>query len=321
MTDQPAPASPFLVERLLRQTLLEQGTGSSCDSEEEFRDAVIDGADAELHERRAQILAEDPRELAQELAFRSYEAIESEEAQELAERALQLDADNCDARTVQAFLVCEDMGALIGELEQAVAAGERILGEEFFTESSGDFWSLVPARPYLRTLKQLAEVLWTVGRRLDAVARYELLLDLDPDDHLGNAVLLLGYYLAMGEIQRAWDLVEEYDDGGAVMSWAWVLLLVLTEDEDGARDALTQAMEANPYVAPWLIGMGEPEAEIPFDAFIAPGSEDEAHITVDILAEAWLREPDAQWWLHDRLVELGMIDSPEEEPEDPAPVN
>jgi tetratricopeptide (TPR) repeat protein len=308
------------VERLLRQARREAGPDGGYGSEEEFRAAVIGTVDRGLHERRAAALADDPHELAQELAFRAYEAEEGEEALEHAERALQLDADNCDARTVKAYLVCEDMGTLIGELEQAVAAGERKLGEEFFTASSGDFWSLVEARPYLRTVKQLAEVLWTVGRRLDAVARYELLLDLDPDDHLGNAVLLLGYYLSMGEIQRAWDVVEDHDDGGAVMSWAWVLLLVLTEDEDGAREALSQAMDANPYVAPWLLGMGEPEAEVPLDAFIVPGSEDEAHICVDILAEAWLREPDAQWWLHDRLVELGLIDSPEENG-GPGPVN
>lgn len=317
---RPAPESPFLVERLLRQAWRESEGEGEFASEEEFREAVAGAVGNDLQERRDAVLADDPVELAQELAFRSYEADEGEEALEHAERALQLDPANCDARTVKAFLTCDDMGTLIAELDAAVQLGERALGDAFFEETAGDFWTLVRARPYLRTSKQLAEVLWTVGRRLDAVALYEELLALDPDDHLGNAALLLGYYLAMGEVQRAWDVVEQHDDGGAVMSWAWVLLLVLTDDEDAARDALTQAMEANPYVAPWLLGIGEPESEPSTDPFIVPGSEDEAHVCVDILAEAWLREPDAQWWLHDRLVDLGLIDTPEES-EDPPPMN
>ena len=318
--ERPAPESPFLVERLLRQAWRESDGEGEYASEEEFRAAVLDTAGDDLQERRNAALKDDPIELAQELAFRAYEAAEGEEALEHAERALQLDPGNCDARCVKSFLVCEDMGALIAELDAAVAEGERRLGPDFFVEAAGDFWSLVQARPYLRTVKQLAEVLWTVGRRFDAVAHYEDLLELDPEDDLGNAVLLLGYYLSMGEIQRAWDVVEEHDDGGAVMSWSWVLLLVLVDDEDAARDALTQAMEANPYVAPWLLGIGEPDVEPSTEPFIQPGSEDEAHVCVDILAEAWLREPDAQWWLHDQLVELGLIDSPEEE-DGSAPVN
>ena len=38
-------------------------------------------------------------------------------------------------------------------------------------------------------------------------------------------------------------------------------------------------------LTPWLLGMGEPESETSVDAFAAPGSEDEAHICVDILAD------------------------------------
>ncbi len=323
MSDKPAeetrePESPFLVERLMRQARLEMDEEGEYASEEDFRDAVVGTLDADLQERRVAALENNPTELAQELAYRSYEADDSDAALESAERALQLDPENCDALTVRAFLTCEDMGELIHQLEHAATCGENRLGEEFFAEFMGDFWPMVEARPYMRTIKQLAEVLWSVGRRLDAVAHYENLMDLDPDDHMGNAALLLGNYLAIGEIQRSWDLLEDNDDGGAVMSWAWVLLLVLTEDEEAARDSLIQAMEANPYVAPWLVGFGEPEVERSVDPWVAPGSEDEAHICVDILGEAWLRVPDAQWWLHDVLVDLGLLDAPEDEA-DPAP--
>ena len=101
-----------------------------------------------------------------------------------------------DALTIKAFITSEDAGELIAGLEHAATCGEKRLGEEFFAEFMGDFWPMVEARPYMRTIKQLAEVLWNVGRRLDAIDHYENLLDLDPADHMGNSTLLLGYYLA-----------------------------------------------------------------------------------------------------------------------------
>jgi tetratricopeptide (TPR) repeat protein len=319
MTDDNArtPAeSPFLMERLMRHALLQEQAVYA--SEEEFRDAVAAEVDDGLVARRIEHLKSDPMELAQELAFQAYEAEEAEQALELAEKALELDDHCVDALCLRAFLACEDLGELIGELEHAATTGEKRLGEEFFAEYMGDFWPLVEARPYLRTVKQLAEVLWSVGRRFDAVANYENLMDLDPDDHMGNAALLLGCYLAMGEVQRSWDLLEDVDDGDStVYAWAWVLLNLMVEDEENAREALERALAANPYVAPWLAGVGDPgERELPTAARIVRGSEDEALIALDVLAEGWDCDPEARWWLYDVLVEMGYID---EEPEDEGP--
>jgi hypothetical protein len=145
------------------------------------------------------------------------------------------------------------------------------------------------------------------------VEHYEDLLDLDPDDHLDSGTILLGSYLAMGEIQRAWDLLEELDDGeDLVAAWAWVLLLLLNDEDEAARESLDHAMDLNPYVATWLVGLGDPEVESPAADWVEPGSEDEAIICADILGEGWSRTPDVQWWLHDVLVDLGLLDAPDE---------
>jgi tetratricopeptide (TPR) repeat protein len=313
--DARQPESPFLIERLMRHTLRQEE--AVYESEEDFRDAVAGQADDDLVTRRLAELADDPQERAQDLAYQAYEAEDGDLALELAEKALALDADNCDALTVRAFLTCEDAGDLIAELERAASCGERRLGEEFFAEFMGDFWPMVEARPYMRTIKQLAEVMWEVGRRLDAVELYENLLELDPVDHMGNGMLLVGSYLAMGEIQRAWDLLEDLDDDGTVASWAWVLLLVLTGDDEAARDSLHHAMQTNPYVAPWFVNLGDPDIEPVTAPVVAPGSEDEALVCADLLGEGWLRSPDAQWWLHDVLVELGLLDDEEGGPDAP----
>ncbi len=307
------PESPFLVERLMREARLKM-EDTEFDSEEKFRDSLPGLIDDGLPARRLETLKDNPVELAQEFAFEAYEAGDAETALELADKALLVDPDCVDALTVRAFLTIEDAGELVVALEHAATCGEKRLGEEFFSEFMGDFWPMVEARPYMRTIKQLAEVLWTIGRRFDAVAHYENLLDLDPADHMGNSTLLLGNYLSMGEVQRSWDLLEEHDDeSGAAFAWAWVLLFLLNGDEDGARDALNHALEGNPHVAPLLLGLGPDSDGEPLPPYIKVGSEDEAQLGVQILGEAWERSGEAQMWLYGVMVEMGLIgeDGPE----------
>ncbi len=306
-----SPDSPFLIERLMREA-------RNCEeeieftTEAEFREAMSGLVNDGLLVRRMETLKNSPIEFAQELAYQAYESSDADQAEDLVEKALEIHADCVDALTMQAFLKHESVNELLGALEHAATCGEDQLGEEFFAEFMGDFWPMVEARPYMRTIKQLAEVLWNVGRRLDAVDHYTNLLDLDPDDHMGNSSLLLGMYLSMGEIQRSWDLLEEYDDDrSAVFHWGWLLLFIMTSDEQGAHDALKHAMDANPYVAPWFLGMAEFNDNIP--AYITLGSEAEAQVCAQILAESWERNPDAQMWLHQALTEMGLIPEDEEE--------
>ncbi len=309
-----APESPFVIERLMRDTR-RQYADEEFASEAEFREQMhkfVENLHVEQTARqRLESLEEFPAELAQELAFQAFECVNEEQADELTRRALEIDPDCVDALAVRAFLDNEDAASLIDALEHAATVGEKNLGEEFFAEYMGDFWPLVEARPYLRTIKQLAEVLWTVGRRFDAVEHYINLLDLDPEDHTGNSVLLLGCYLAMGEVQRSWDILEEYDDDSAIFKWGWVLCLLMAGSVEEAQDSLQDALETNPYVAPHLLGMAEPTEGQP--AVVTIGSPEEAEVCVQIIGEAWEHNPEAQMWLHRELVEMGMITMDEDE--------
>jgi tetratricopeptide (TPR) repeat protein len=307
------PESPFLVERLMREARLKM-EDTEFVSEDEFRASLPDLVDDGLQAQRLESLRDNPEELAQEFAFEAYESGDAETALELVDKALLVDPDCVDALTVRAFLTIDDAGELVSALEHAATCGEKRLGEEFFSEFMGDFWPMVEARPYMRTIKQLAEVLWTIGRRFDAVAHYENLLDLDPADHMGNSTLLLGYYLSMGEVQRSWDLLEEHDDeSAAVFAWAWVLLFLLNGDEDGARDALDHALAGNPHVAPLLVGLGPDSEEESLPPYVKVGSEQEAQLCVQILGEAWERSGEAQMWLYGVMVEMGLVGLEEDE--------
>lgn len=307
MTDKPQKTgTPFDLERLMRQA---QRSFDELDfaTEDEFRDSLPDMIEDGLQDKLKASLKDDPREQAQDLAYQAYESGDSDIAQKKVDKALKLDPECVDALALQAFLTCEDAGDLIVKLEHAATCGEERLGEDFFAEYMGDFWPLVEARPYMRTIKQLAEALWSVGRRFDAVENYENLLDLDPEDHMNNSPLLLSCLLSMGEVQRSWDLLEEHDDGeNAVFLWAWVLVEVLAMNPDGARVALETALEANPHVILFLFGLIEDTGENP--PYLAAGSQAEARICAQILAVAWEENPRALYWLETTLVEMGMLE-------------
>lgn len=316
MTDGPLASnnfeSPFLIERLMRESARQFDEGGYA-SEDDFRENLQELIDGGLADERQAYLESDPLEMAQELAFQAFETDDPKQALALVGQALQKDPDCVDALTIQAFLVADDAAELIEKLEHAATVGENRLGEDFFSEFLGDFWPMVEARPYMRTIKQLAQVLWMVGRRFDAVDNYENLLELDPADHLGHSQSLLGCYLAMGEVQRSWDLLEEYDDDrSALFQWAWVLTFLLAQDPEAAEDALEHALEMNVGAVPYLLGMIEQEGE-PGMAPPAPGSEEEAELCGLILGEAWRSREEPLFWLQEQLLERGVLQVDDEE--------
>jgi tetratricopeptide (TPR) repeat protein len=69
--------------------------------------------------------------------------------------------------------------------EMGVRAGERALGEEFFTEEVGNFWGILETRPYMRAREGLANALWALGERDQALAHYREMLELNPVDNQG----------------------------------------------------------------------------------------------------------------------------------------
>ena len=116
-----------------------------------------------------------------------YEAFDVEGAHRvaLARQALAISPDCADAY----LLLAEETASSIEEacelLEQGVAAGERALGPEPFEEDVGYFWGLIETRPYMRARAALAETLWALGRREEAVEHQRELLRLNPNDNQG----------------------------------------------------------------------------------------------------------------------------------------
>ena len=114
-----------------------------------------------------------------------YEAFETQGARRvtLAHEALEISPDCADAYLLLAEEATSSLEEARELLEQGVAAGERALGPEPFEGDVGYFWGLIETRPYMRARAALAETLWALGGREEAVAHQRELLRLNPNDN------------------------------------------------------------------------------------------------------------------------------------------
>jgi tetratricopeptide (TPR) repeat protein len=296
--DRRPEVSAYFLERLLREAYLDSGV-----LELPADISLSNLRDAWEAKRRASV-RDVPREQAQELAYQALESEDADRAAHLAQAALEIDPDCVDALAVMALVTAEDPEDLLAQLQHAVQVAEDELSEEFFAEFMGDFHAEVIVRPYLRVLRQLAAAQWGAGRRFDAVATYELLLELDQKDHLSAATELLACYLEMGEVFRARETLALYgDEEDALDCWAGVLTAFLEGAGKEAETALERARERNLAAEAYLSGArGTPTTPEPW---FEPGSEREAVVIGQVLGAAWAAHAEARRWLREATGETG----------------
>jgi tetratricopeptide (TPR) repeat protein len=217
----------------------------------------------------------------------------------LARRALACWRDCADAYGVLAG-ASADLEQACDFYHQGMAAAERALGPGGLGEAAGPMWLDVRTRPYLRLRLGLAGALAGLGRSAEAVAHYEALLKLDPDDHQGVRYLSLAALLGAGRDAEAGVLLARYpDDADAVWVYGHALWLYRREgDSPGARRKLEEARRRNRRVPAYLTDKREWEGRLP-DTYAA-GSEEEAAICAEELGEAWRATPGALDWLRRR---------------------
>ncbi len=122
---------------------------------------------------------------AQEVMYDAWEAPTHQRAVTLAKKALTISADCADAYTFLAEKTAESLEEALDLYRKGVEAGERALGKKAFKEDVGYFWGLVETRPYMRARDGLAQCLWEVGQREEAVGHYWDMLRLNPNDNQG----------------------------------------------------------------------------------------------------------------------------------------
>jgi tetratricopeptide (TPR) repeat protein len=238
---------------------------------------------------------------AQERVYDAMEAATIDDALGLIFEALDLDPRNVDAwlMLVGGYEFSPD--ERIEVLRKLVDMAAANLGKEIMKEK-GIFWGFLETRPYMRARAELACAFVEAGRVEEAVAEYEGMLELNPNDNQGNRYFLMGLYLQLGRLDGARDLFEKYDERGfsAIWAWGYVLERHIAGAEDEAVLALAQARKQNGMVEVYLKDRRRMPKRI-LDRY-SPGSSEEATICVDALFPAWRQHPRSLAWLKRQTV-------------------
>jgi tetratricopeptide (TPR) repeat protein len=264
---------------------------------------TMEEANAFLHDLMSKTGGQIPRqpgrtavEKAQDIMYDAW-AAEGVERVMLALKALEVSLDCADAYVALAEEGARDLEEARELYTRGVAAGERALGKEMFEESAGHFWVMTKTRPYMRARFGLAMTLWELGEREEAVAHYQELLRLNPNDNQGVRDVLLGALLSLGREEEAGRLLEEYEeDGSATWRYGWALWSFRREGDSGeARRRLGEAMEANAFVPAYLLGWKRLPRRLP--ELIGFGDEAEAIAYAAEARPLWRATPGALEWL------------------------
>jgi tetratricopeptide (TPR) repeat protein len=225
----------------------------------------------------------------------------------LAREALRIWPDCADAYNLLAEHARSNDDAL-ALYEQALAAAERSLGREAFTEHQGHFWSVLETRPYMRARFGLARTLAAMNRCEEAAEHYRELLRLNPNDPQGVRWLLADTLLELERHDELRQLLDQYDEPSPNMAYPRALLAFRVEgDSAQARKALKQAVRSNQHVPEYLVGNRMLPGDIP--PYVAPGSEAEAISYVVSALSGWRNTPGAISWVRQTLG-LGLPEPP-----------
>ncbi|MDI7275397.1 MAG: hypothetical protein QME94_05425 [Anaerolineae bacterium] len=268
-------------------------------SEREF--ASLDEANAFLDDLMASGLptAPGPRtplEEAQDLMYEAWEA-SGKRRVELARKALQISPDCADGYVLLAEETARTLEEARDLYEQGVRAGERAVGPEAFREYEGDFWGVLETRPYMRARAGLAQVLWLLGERRQAVEHLRDMLRLNPGDNQGLRYLLMGWLLDLDDDQALGELLHRYEDDYSA-EWLYTNALWLYRREGAtpkSRRALKRALRENEHVPLYLLGRKKMPRQLP--GLISFGDESEAVSYAASAIEAWRKTQGALTWL------------------------
>jgi tetratricopeptide (TPR) repeat protein len=245
-----------------------------------------------------------PLEAAQELVYQALETTGPRRVR-LARQALAHSPDCADAYVLLAEATTAPHQAR-QFYEQGVEAGMRALGPAPFAADVGHFWGIVETRGYMRACQGLAEVLWVLDEREEAIEHAQELLRLNPMDNQGTRYLLAEWLLAVGDDAALMQLLRAYPDEGTA-TWAYTTaLLRFRQHGPGAvaTRALKAALETNPYVPFYLLGLWELPDALP--AYVGIGDENEAVAYIADALANWVETAGALEWfaaLIDRLAE------------------
>jgi tetratricopeptide (TPR) repeat protein len=192
-----------------------------------------------------------------------------------------------------------------------MAAEIEQIDAPLFRQRGVQWWIDRDTRPLLRALHGQMLCQWHLGRAAEAAEIGQRLLGLTPADHLGARFFTPLFLLLAGENEEASAFFRHYvknypsDITNAWLAFAWALTLCLEGDDQGARKKYREAIMANIYIAPRLLGERPPREDI-----FHPSERDEPQSAVEFAGSfggLWDREAAAMRVLRDAHDEMRPI--------------
>ena len=187
-------------------------------------------------------------------------------------------------------------------MKRAWRPASAAVGAERFRRDEGHFWLALETRPYMRARLGLAHVLWTLGRREEAVRHLRDLLRLNPGDNQGVRYTLAGFLLFLDRDDELDQLLRQYPDEDSA-AWAYTRALLAFRrqgDTIEGRRLLKAARKSNKHVPAYLLGVKFPSDRQP--RFYRPGDESEAVEYIGSFMAGWKSTPGAVAWLRANAV-------------------
>ena len=241
-----------------------------------------------------------PLEQAQDLMYEAWDA-SGRRRVELARQALDISEDCADAYVLLAEETARSLKEAKDLYEKGVKAGERALGPQAFEEDVGHFWGVMETRPYMRARLGLAQCLWSLGEREQAIEHYTDMLRLNPGDNQGIRYILTNCLLEEGYDEAMEELLKQYEGDGAA-NWLYSQALWTFRREGASKKAdkcLKEAIEQNRFVPSYLLGKKRLPRRLP--GYISFGDETEAIAYAVEAIKAWLKTEGALQWLMENL--------------------
>lgn len=281
---------------VMNQILRKQHFGSKREADEfvqELTEAM------EKSTKPPRLFCESPLDEAQQLIYDAWEAPEHKKAA-MAYEALKISQDCLDAYLLLAEYAANSLEQSRDFYQKAIQTGQRLFGAEMFTYNRGIFWQILETRPYMRAMAGLADCLWRLKDRRQAIAHYKEMLVLNPGDNQAIRYVLLNSLLEEGGYDSdVKELLKRYkNDTSAHFSYGRALFAYHRQQRSREANAyLRSALNSNKFVPVFSLDM-RPLPKTRTYRF-TPGSPEEAVDYAISSISAWQAIPGARKWLEE----------------------
>lgn len=213
----------------------------------------------------------------------------------LAEKAIKIDVNCTEAYILLAEIKAETPLESVEYYEKGIQAAKTSLGEDY-EKFKGHFWGFHETRPFMRAMAGYSESLWYLNEENKSIDVLQEMLELNPNDNQGMRTILVTRLLILNRFLEAEKLIHDFgDEKTASMLYGKAYLYFNKRSKKLEADKiLIKAMEYNPYVPLYLLGLIHMPDELP--DYIGFGDESEAISYVELSMLLWAKNEKAIRW-------------------------